>query len=121
MALDLFSSIQDWNDSILIEKDTPFSLENVSRFPRLMSPKAQITIFQFIIYSESAPDRAKAFDIYRRILTSSEDTPLVSRSNLVKNAEFLLNSLHASHVESGVVITRLISIEYAKSKRKHML
>ena len=121
MALDLFSSIQVWNDSIPIEKDTPFSLEDVPTFPRLMTPKAQNVLFQFIIHTESAPDRVKAFDIYCKTLTANGNVPLSSRTDLVRKAEFLLNSLHTSHVESGVAITRLISIEYPDSTRKYLL
>jgi hypothetical protein len=120
MALDLFASIQVWNDTVPIEKDTPFSLEDVPTFPRLMTPKSQRILFHFIVHTESAPDRIKAFDIYCKIFAANGKVPLASRTYLVKKAECLLNSLHTSHVESGVAITRLISIEYADSSRKHL-
>ncbi len=116
MALDLFSGIYTWNALTSIDEDISYNLEDEPGFPHLISAKAQTVLFQFILQSESEPDRIKAFELYRKIVTVTGNATIMGRDRLIQKTDYLLNSLHSSHVEAGVMVVRLLCIDSSHSQ-----
>jgi hypothetical protein len=79
-ALELLSKILEWDEKP-IDKSIIFSFESVENFPSLSTTAAQDSLLHFIIHGDYEPDRLKAFEIYKKLISKGGD---------IQNGDFIL-------------------------------
>lgn len=89
-----------------IERTLIFDLEAIPGFPKMASKDSEIALYQFILHGEYEPDRLKAFEIYKAMISTSFGSQF--DIDLQERVFSLLNSIHASQVEAGSLLSRLL-------------